>query len=793
MVCSYSNNNESYKAFLLHDDITNKNHTRFGHKNPLNSIKNNETVKNIVNNDIMKRFKHASEIDDQEQTFHSNNKYSYNFSFSNICRLRFKYLILRFLITFTVAVKLFDYFLVKVLDILHITYFEDQNSSLFLSALTLTIKLIAVYGAFLLIELARKNYLHVSFKKNSLYKIFSKFLYYQAIYISSFLLLSISLNFINKFYSQFETKTLTAISVLSLTTVYTTKHMFFDVDRLMFTQGTEFYQNPQSYIKINFYKKIVESVKLSILSIIAITGFYICTVKIGFEFFYQLLVNGIALRFIKYVFSGKQNQNEEINNMMILNGYYGSHYNKEDLHYLASKNSKKILNNTRKTVSLSSIKFLSLKQVIAIFSINFSIMFLWELLNVSFNAYLSIGPLHKGKLISLMSARPIDTLVDGLRNKNSFTRLTAYQELSLRSQLKMKGNLVENIYRNPIYNNKTNWFNILNECLKTIKETNNNIVEYNLKLNFKKDNAAYLNKLAVMQKKKNLEKLLKLQENEHLFGSNLSPIDDFDLLNLNNEYLSKKDEILNDNVNSVNDNVLRAYDDAYIYKNFGSNAYQHNYSTNNKVTNDAEIVAIDETYLNGNIIVKYAFPTFKRIFDKNIKKFLFPDVAKPVITLQPEIKISYDNKFSQVFRGFLNKATNFTNSALMKKVYAKYTNHLLEKDAQEVCPLPTVYAESVFSLCSLLIQSLNENPKSYVVSSINDILKTYQISSVILGEYCDLVAHERGDSNASSTSIEILYDIVLAAFLEVVVKYKPLLKDIELDEDVKNLIACVLE
>lgn len=791
MVGSYMNSNDSSNAFLLNDDQMNSNNkpNRFANRLPRYPLQHNETVKNIVNNDIMKRFKHLNENTEEERNFSTANRFSYSHIFANICRLRFKYLIMRFLITFSLVVITSDFLLLKSLDFFGGVEYAENSTYLFVKVLKLSSRFVALYGSFLSIELTRKNYLHVSFKSSHFLKSLEKFVKYQAVYMGSFLLLTISLGFFNRFYEQFETKTLAVLALISLTAVYTLKHLFCGNDRLVFSQGTEFYQNPQLYIKVNCYKKLISSLRLAALSVLGIFGLYVLTVKVGLEFFYQLIINNVFWRFAKYLFVGKQKQSEYINNMMILNGYYGSHYNSEDLKYLASRNLNNNVNTSTATSDATSIEFLSFKQLINIFVLNVVVIFIWEILNISFNAYLSIGPLHKGKLISLLSPRPIDTLIDGLRNKNSFARLTAFQELSLRSQLKLKGNLVENIYRNPIYNNKSNWSNILKECLKIINETNNNIVEYNLKINIKKDNEAYFNKLAAFQKNKNLEELLKLQENERLFGNSLSPIDDLDLVTLNNEYLAKKDQIWRDNFDNVNNNILKAYDDEYI------NGISHQNRNRAEQLNEprSNIQKGDDSYLNDNVIIKYVYPSFKRIFNKNIKKFLFPDVAKPVISLQPELHTSYDTKLNRMFRAFLAKTNIITKSTFLSNLYVKYTNYLLEKDAQEICSLPTVYAESVFAMCSLLIRSLEEHPRSYVVSSINEILKTYQISSVILSEYCDLVNQERGYSKTKPTGIEILYDIVLAAFLEVVVKYNSLLKDIELDEDVKDLIKCVLE
>lgn len=55
-----------------------------------------------------------------------------------------------------------------------------------------------------------------------------------------------------------------------------------------------------------------------------------------------------------------------------------------------------------------------------------------------------------------------------------------------------------------------------------------------------------------------------------------------------------------------------------------------------------------------------------------------------------------------------------------------------------------------------------------------------------------MVEEEKG-SKKFKTSIEVLYDIVLAAFVEVIRKYQPLLKDIDLDEEVKDMIKFAMD
>ncbi|KAL6934827.1 uncharacterized protein HGUI_02517 [Hanseniaspora guilliermondii] len=558
------------------------------------------------------------------------------------------------------------------------------------------------------------------------------------------------------------------IVIFSIITVYNAHCFYYNVDRLTFGQGSEFYQNPQLYIKNKSAKKIRTSLKIAVYSILALTMAYVLTIKIGLHVFYEILIDGVLMNVLRLLSLKKSKRDEYLDKFFKENGLFENNYSPEDLNYLYSRRlDHQNYHNTTGTnkSDFSKLSFLSIKQLFNIFLINFLLYAIWEFVHLAFNAYLSLGPLHKGKLISLLSLRPIETLVDGLRSRNSFTKLTAFQELSMRSELEIKDNLIENIYRNPIYNSKNNWSNILKECFKVIKNTNNKIYEYNMKLNFKKDNEAYINKVLELEKKKKLDELIHLQEREHLFGSNLSPIDDIDLVQMTSEYNKRKD------------NILR-------HKTFNN---QHN-DINVQTQSPEENLE----YLEGNFVFKYIYPKVKGFFTERVNKFLFPDVKKPVTTLNPDLNIRYDSKINRIFRLIIGNLKKVINRRELDYVYSYFTSSVLEKDSQEICPLPSVYAEAVFALCSLLTHSVDETPKSFVVSSINDILKTYQISAVILGEYCELVEEEKG-SKKFKTSIEVLYDIVLAAFVEVIRKYKPLLKDIDLDEEVKDMIKFAMD
>ncbi|ANB14359.1 Ndc1p [Sugiyamaella lignohabitans] len=67
---------------------------------------------------------------------------------------------------------------------------------------------------------------------------------------------------------------------------------------------------------------------------------------------------------------------------------------------------------------------------ITLFS-SFFLFLLWEACNTGFNIYMSLGPLHRGVLISFKSRDPNGTLITGLKSSGRpLTRLLAFQELA---------------------------------------------------------------------------------------------------------------------------------------------------------------------------------------------------------------------------------------------------------------------------------------------------------------------------------------------------------------------------
>lgn len=125
-----------------------------------------------------------------------------------------------------------------------------------------------------------------------------------------------------------------------------------------------------------------------------------------------------------------------------------------------------------KTHPLLSVNF---KIWLQISIYNFILLTLWELFDSAFNAFLSIGCLHKGHTLSELSPDPYSTLLSGLKSDKPFTKLTAFQELAFISNSSDPKRRIE-IYNK---NNKREflWGEILKECGKVINENNLKITQ----------------------------------------------------------------------------------------------------------------------------------------------------------------------------------------------------------------------------------------------------------------------------------------------------------------------------
>ncbi|CDK29315.1 unnamed protein product [Kuraishia capsulata CBS 1993] len=96
----------------------------------------------------------------------------------------------------------------------------------------------------------------------------------------------------------------------------------------------------------------------------------------------------------------------------------------------------------------------------------------WEIINHIFDAYASIGCLHKGQPLSSQSDDPANTLLSGLRDvKNPLARVTAFQELAFLATSKDSSH--RSIFYNGRFKHSFVWSSILEECTVVIKANSN--------------------------------------------------------------------------------------------------------------------------------------------------------------------------------------------------------------------------------------------------------------------------------------------------------------------------------
>ncbi|CCH61343.1 hypothetical protein TBLA_0E02880 [Henningerozyma blattae CBS 6284] len=133
-----------------------------------------------------------------------------------------------------------------------------------------------------------------------------------------------------------------------------------------------------------------------------------------------------------------------------------------------------------KSILLSACNFiLSILFWLDFNSLNFIIPLLiflhFEIIMLSFNNKIMMGPIYKNHLLSTYSSYPIKTLLDGLKyrpNSNqAFVRVTAFQELSLRA-ISLDPNDRKEIYYIKYFNP------IFKLCLDVIENTYEEINEY---------------------------------------------------------------------------------------------------------------------------------------------------------------------------------------------------------------------------------------------------------------------------------------------------------------------------
>ncbi|CAR24811.1 Ndc1p [Lachancea thermotolerans CBS 6340] len=361
----------------------------------------------------------------------------------------------------------------------------------------------------------------------------------------------------------------------------------------------------------------------------------------------------------------------------------------------------------------------------------FMIFVIWDLVNLAFNAYLSIGCLHKGKPISSLSSTPMETLISGLSSKKPFTKLTAFQELSYRATS-------PNIQlRLPIYHTRHRnvyiWPSILKECLNTIESTNSNV-------------SAFMKSVEQQQ-----ESLRKPTANRP----------------------ESLDERLNENGLFGND---------YVITSSSQSRLPGSPPTSETLTHRI-------TLQNNNIFARGNGDTV------GSSPFQFSDVANnPILTRQTTITDIVGDCLRQLkdtFFGFFFPVQDEDSSPQLSLFELWRVSKKMQ--AEKLVPLPVCYAECVIALMGLLIKSLEEDPKGGVVSSVGEVLKILERSVGSLGGFAEWKDSLVSRETATPDVVTILYDLSINAFLEIVLGYNELLNNVYLDEDVVKLSKWVLE
>ncbi|SMN17834.1 similar to Saccharomyces cerevisiae YML031W NDC1 Nuclear envelope protein with multiple putative transmembrane domains [Maudiozyma saulgeensis] len=416
---------------------------------------------------------------------------------------------------------------------------------------------------------------------------------------------------------------------------------------------------------------------------------------------------------------------------------------------------------TYKTLGWSM--FLPIITQIQLLILSFILFLQFEIINVTFNAHMSIGCLHKGKPISSLSPSPIETLVSGLSSKKPFTKLTAFQELSYRATSN------DTSLRLPIYSsqmkNTNPWSNILTECIRVIQT--NNITVNN-----------YLTSLEnTMSKNKRLQKdtLRKGSLDEHesdIFGNQPFATNK----EFNTDYPSNVS--FDSNINGVNAHRISLHDDNILLNRRKNSSYYNQHSFSNMGSNNLSGLdayrSYNETIITRDPKIIILIKTIINKIKNSIVSFFFP--------------ASSNNKDSQ-----LPQLTLFDLWYLSK-----------ERQAEKLIPLAVCHMESIVSLMGFLIKAIDESPKGSVVASVGEVLKHLEKSVAILGKFNEwrpesntsgVTSKMNGEdeSTKSNDVISLLYELSISAFLEIVLKYNVLLNDVYLDEDVIKLSKWVLD
>ncbi|SCV05642.1 LANO_0H11980g1_1 [Lachancea nothofagi CBS 11611] len=356
----------------------------------------------------------------------------------------------------------------------------------------------------------------------------------------------------------------------------------------------------------------------------------------------------------------------------------------------------------------------------------------WDFANLAFNAYLSIGCLHKGKPISSLSSTPMETLITGLSSMKHFTKLTAFQELSYRAtspDMELRLPIYHTRYKNAYV-----WPSILKECLTTIDSTNSATSKFIKSLETQQGNFREAKPPAKSEFSEDCF------EQDGLFGN---------------------DYVITTNAQSRIPGTPQPHDSQLTHR---------------------------ITVQNNNVFAKNHSLQFS-------SPFQFSNVANNrVLTHQTTItNVLYDcvKRLKEAFVAFFFPTQNIGSAAQLSSFELWRISKKMQ--AEKLAPLPICYAECVVSLMGILIKSLKEDPKGAVVSSVGEVLKILERSVGSLGAFAEWNDSLVSKDTSVPDVITILYDLSINAFLEIVLSYNELLNDVYLDDDVVKLSKWVLE
>lgn len=660
-------------------------------------------------------------------------KRSYHSIFSDVCKIRFNNMVVRFFLITVVFQAFFA------------TLLSNSRSTFLIRPLRFAYKFILFYAIDILIIIARKNYLHVTslgystFLTQVIGQLFStKFVVYEITYTLCSLLFGIAtyddlrISLPNNSGSSIQ-EGLTFVFYrlhvwVLIPLLYTVQHVVFDLDKLPFSIYSQ-YSSPQSFINLRIKSLMIRSAIL--------TGLL------------TFVIAPILMR-------------------LLVGKWFSSNWS---VYW-----------------NLTLLSFSSL--------LNF------EFINLSFNAHMCIGCLHKRKPISTLSQTPIETLINGLASGKPMTKLTAFQELSYRAASS------DVALRAPIYKNSASgvnmWPGILRECLAVIKESNDSVNNYlyrvsNILRHPQGRNSKNQRVVSPVKRGKELE-----TRDDVLFGTTITNTTGNDT---DSYYGSRQ-------TGRTSGNYYDVYD-GDRYTGPEDNRRQNTITVKEEdVLLPGSKTARRKNSKNDNGRTRYGFssrpvePLSYTDSKRSYNDSVIVDDTKLTLFIKSVMNTVKYKIFSFIFPNYLDATSvsvPFSSSSKQPEQEQQLT--ILDlwcfskaRQAERLVPLSLCHAECVIALTEMLVKALDESPNSGVVASVGEVLKYLERSVAILGKYSEweyeyggngVKKQENGDER--SDAISILYQLSAEAFLEIVAKYNVLLDDIHLDDDVVRLSKWFLE